>query len=58
MKVKKRFMPDTKIKKKSSDITIVKKMRDYSQEPFFKKKDESARAFLKKNGLPKSFKEK
>jgi len=51
-------MPATKIKKRSSNITIVKKMRDYSQEPFFKKKDESARAFLKKNGLPKSFKEK
>lgn len=52
-------MPAATTKKnKPSNITVVKKMRDYSQEPAFKKKEESARAFLKKNGLPKSFKEK
>ena len=43
---------------KYTDVNIVKKMRDYSQEPTFKKKAAKARAFLKKHGLPKSFKNK
>lgn len=33
-------------------VTTVKKMRDYSKEPVFKKKAENAAAFVKKNGLP------
>ena len=39
-------------------IVIVKKMRDYSNEPAFKKKAESAAVFLKKHGLPKTFSKK
>ena len=42
-------------KQKSDNITVVKKMRDYSQDPAFQKKKEKAAAFLKKHGLPKSF---
>lgn len=42
-------------KQKTAQVTVVKKMRDYSQEPVFKKKAEHAIAFIKKNGLPKSF---
>jgi hypothetical protein len=48
-------MPAASIKKeKSADInvTVVKKMRDYSQDPFIKQKAERARAFIKKHGLP------
>jgi hypothetical protein len=45
-------------KEKSADVNIVKKMRDYSKEPTFKKKAAKAQAFLKKHGLPKSFKNK
>lgn len=41
---------------KVSSVTIVKKMRDYSKESVFKKKAENAAAFIKKNGLPASFK--
>lgn len=33
---------------KSHSVTVVKKMRDYSEEPVFKKKAEKAIAFLKK----------
>ncbi len=51
-------MPTIAIKKeKNSSVTIVKKMRDYSNEPAFKKKAENAVAFLKKHGLPKAFKQ-
>ena len=51
-------MPAVAIKKeKKIGVTIVKKMRDYSDEPAFKKKAENAIAFLKKHGLPKSFRE-
>lgn len=47
-------MPTASIKKgKSDNINVtVKKMRDYSQDPFIKKKAERARAFIKKHGLP------
>jgi hypothetical protein len=52
-------MPATATKKeKSPNMIVVKKMRDYSDEPAFKKKAASATAFLKKHGLPKSFKKK
>lgn len=43
---------------KSHSVTVVKKMRDYSEEPVFKKKAEKAIAFLKKSGLPKTFRKK
>lgn len=52
-------MPVAAVKKdKSGNVAIVKKMKDYSKEPAFKKKAENAVAFLKKNGLPKAFKKK
>ena len=35
----------------TSNITVSKEMRDYSNEPFFIKKKEDAIAFLKKNNL-------
>jgi hypothetical protein len=47
-------MPEVTFKKhKAADVIVVKKMRDYSKAPFFKKKAESSSSFLKKNGLPK-----
>lgn len=45
-------------KNKSVNVTVVKKMKDYSEEPVFKKKAEKAIVFLKKNGLPKTFRKK
>lgn len=52
-------MPAIAIKKeKSTNVAIVKKMRDYSKDSAFKKKAENTIAFLKKNGLPKAFKKK
>lgn len=41
-----------------NNIKIVKKLKDYSNEPAFKKKAEEAIQFLKKHGLPESFKKK
>ena len=46
-------MPKTTLKNKKVRI---KKMKDYSDDPFFKKKAEDAIKFLKKHPLPKSFK--
>ena len=47
-------MPEIVLKKKKkNNVAIVKKMRDYSNEPAFKKKLEKAVSFLKKHGLPK-----
>lgn len=40
--------------KKEMNIRIVKKMKDYSKEPFFQKKLEDATRFIKKNGIPKA----
>jgi len=52
-------MPTVALKKgKANDTTVVKKMRDYSNEPVFKKKAEKATEFLKKHGLPKTFTKK
>ena len=52
-------MPAATAKKdQTNNVTIVKKMRDYSNEPAFKKKAEDAIKFLKKHGLPESFKKK
>ena len=48
----------SKKKRKSNKIIIVEKMRDYSNDPVFKKKAEDARIFLKKHPLPESFKKK
>lgn len=56
---RKKIMPAIAIKKeKSANVTVVKKMKDYSKEPAFKKKAAKAIAFLKKHGLPKSFTKK
>lgn len=52
-------MPAIALKKeKSVNVTEVKKIRDYSKDPAFKKKAENAIAFIKKHGLPKTFKKK
>ena len=51
-------MPAATAMKDQSNVTIVKKMRDYSNEPVFKKKAEDAIKFLKKHGLPESIKKK
>ncbi len=52
-------MPTVAIKKeRSGEIAVVKKMRDYSNEPTFKKKAEKAMSFLKKHGLPAAFTKK
>jgi hypothetical protein len=43
-------------KQKPGEIPVVKKLRDYSKEPAFEKKQEKAKAFLQKHGLPEAFK--
>lgn len=49
-------MADVKKRRKKSAskkrITIKKGMKDYSNDPFFKKKAEAVEALLKKVGLP------
>jgi len=48
-------MPTSVLKNdKEAKIAVVKKMRNYSEEPVFKKKAEKATAFIKKHGLPKT----
>ncbi len=42
--------------KSTGNVAVVKKMKDYSKEPAFKKKAADALAFIKKHGLPKVFK--
>ena len=42
-------------KMNTKEIIVVRKMRDYSNEPLFQKKAEKAASFLKKHGLPKAF---
>ena len=44
--------------KSTHNITVVKKMRDYSKEPAFVKKAKEASMLLKKHGLPKRAKKK
>jgi len=52
-------MPAAATKKKEEiKVTVVKKMRDYSQDPTFRKKAEKAKAFLQKNGSPPQSKRK
>ncbi len=36
-------------------ITVVENMRDYSQDPYFRKKAENAKKNLEKYGIPKEF---
>lgn len=49
-------MPAITMKKeKSNEIIVVKKLRDYSNDPAFEKKAKKAKSFLKKHGLPKAF---
>jgi hypothetical protein len=48
----------TAINKIQTNVTIVKKLRDYSTDPVFKKKAEEAKKFIKKHGIPESFKKK
>jgi len=45
-------------RKKEISVTVVRKMRDYSQDPFFRKKAEKVKAFLEKYGLPPQTKKK
>lgn len=33
-------------------IIVVKKLRNYDDDPYFKEKHERAKAFIEKNGLP------
>lgn len=39
-------------------VTIVPKLRDYSKDPTIIKRAEEAKEFIKKYGIPESFKEK
>jgi hypothetical protein len=43
-----------KKEKANTNVNVVKKMRNYNNEPAFKRKAAKASAFLKKNGLPKT----
>lgn len=48
-------MPAVALNKGSKNgISVAKNMRDYRDEPVFKKKAEKVTKFLKKHGLPKS----
>ena len=50
---KKLIMAGVETKKKdAAKVKVAKKMKDYSDDPAFKKKAESAVEFLKKNGKP------
>jgi hypothetical protein len=41
-------------KQKSDGVAVVKKMKNYGDEPVFKKKEAKAAAFLNKHGVPKA----
>ena len=45
-------------KKDAAKVKVAKKMKDYSNDPAFKKKAEAAAEFLKKNGKPAAGKKK
>jgi hypothetical protein len=52
-------MPSIAVKKsKQSGAAVVRKMKNYNNEPAFVKKAEHAAAAIKKHGLPKSFSRK
>ena len=42
----------TALNKLTTNITVVKRMRDYSKDPFFIKKAEEMKALIKKYGVP------
>ena len=46
------------LKSIKTDITIVPSLPDYSKHPLVIKKSKEAKKFLKKYGIPESFKEK
>ena len=54
-------MPATAVKKtrkaanKRKGVVVSKKVKDYSNDPFFVKKAKAAESFLKKHGLPPTF---
>ena len=48
----------TSNKNNKTDIVVVKKVKNYNNEPVFKKKAEKAKAILNKHGLPDSFRKK
>ena len=50
-------MPAVALKHKTN-VTVVKKLKDYSEEPVFKKKAEKAKGLIKKHGLPEKFRKK
>jgi hypothetical protein len=52
---KAKFMSGVALKHQgSNDITVVKNIRNYSNDPFVKKKVTNALALIKKHGLPKA----
>ncbi|MBO9201910.1 MULTISPECIES: hypothetical protein [Niastella] len=52
-------MLTTKFKKyKPLKVTIVKELRDYSNDPMVLRKAEEAKEFIKKAGIPEDFKQK
>ena len=51
-------IPVKKNNEKLHVVTVNKNMKDYGNEPYFVKKTEAARAFLKKHGLPAGFDKK
>ncbi|WP_160290277.1 hypothetical protein [Flavihumibacter solisilvae] len=50
--------PTKKRATSKTKMTVDKDLRDYSNDPFFIKKREEAEKFLKRAGLPESFKTK
>jgi hypothetical protein len=49
---------EKKKEQKPGELAVVKKMKDYSKEPAFRKKKENAKALLQKHGLPEAFTKK
>jgi len=45
-------------KETTINIRVVKNMRDYSKDPVLQRMGEEAKEFLKKHGLPESFKKR
>jgi len=40
---------------KANEVTVIKKIKDYSNEAVFKKKAAKAKDFIEKHGIPESF---
>ncbi|WP_165760111.1 hypothetical protein [Niastella populi] len=51
-------MSSAAINKIQTNVTIVKKLRDYSKDPVIRKKVDEAKKIIKKYGIPDSFKKK